>query len=280
MFKTIRRVFYITIILALVSIAYCWTQRAGLLSHYLSNAAGVPVSVDALDIGFGGVAIEKFSISNPRGSTLPTAFSTDSFTVNYRPWKMVSSPHEIDDIIVKNIVVNVEQHKYISGKSNWAVITDNLAAQSKGKKDKKAVAPAGKKGRVVIKHLLLENITIDVIHPLLGKIHTTIPKIEMNNLGEAGSFSPDMLMKIVFDAMMRELLTHPDLKKGLEGMVELPTKILEGVFKGGEHGAIDIKENLKGAGRVLKEEGKKLEEVLESFGDFFKNLAPAEDSDQ
>ncbi|MBT3393779.1 MAG: hypothetical protein HN411_01545 [Waddliaceae bacterium] len=288
MFKTIKRLFFLVVVIAIVGAYYSWTQRADLLSSYLSTAADVPVTIDTIDVGFRGITIEKFFIGNPRGSTLPTAFSTDSFMVKYNPLRIMTSPHEIEEIVIKDISVAVEQYRFGGGKSNWTIIIENLSPSGEESSDtEESATPSGERN-VIIKRLLLENITVDVINPLLGKIHTTIPKIELYDIGEEGSFSPHVLMKVILDAMMRSLLTNPDLKKSLEDMINLPTKLLDTIILDRDDGEpIDLKESLEAAKDILKGEGKKLEDVLETFGGFFKGLSPedneddsSEDSDQ
>jgi hypothetical protein len=143
----------ILIVIVGVIIAF-WLLKAPIVSGYLSDKMGVPVSIGSLSIRPSHTHFKNFQIDNPRGFKKKAAFSSQDIAIDYDFHQLFQDPVVLDQIVLDNVYLNIEILAKNGKKTNWSEIGKKIAQHAQ----KQMQVQRG----MVIKSLVLTNITVEV----------------------------------------------------------------------------------------------------------------------
>ncbi|QSH41720.1 hypothetical protein P0136_06580 [Lentisphaerota bacterium ZTH] len=229
----------IVVIIALVVVfAYLDTIVAGGIRKFGSEALGTKVSVSNVYISVlnGNLKISGLKIANPDGYLKPDAFKMGSFAVDMDIKSIFS-----DTIVIKKITIsdmNVDYEPTIKGGSNLKDLQNNVAQYSaRSKKAEPAVkepakptapAPEGKKKKVIIEELVVNNGTVQVSSKMLNQsASVTLNKFEMQDIGKKNN-DPVVVFNEVFTKLLDQIAK--DLSQAKISGLDL-SSIKEGLLK-------------------------------------------------
>ena len=182
------------IILLLIAgaIIFVWLIKAPIMSWYLTNKMGVPVSMSYVSIRPSQSKILDFKIKNPHGFKLREALKAGKTTVDYRFRQLFGNPTEIDEILVEDIYLSIILTSPLGGTNNWTAIATGMPSDD----DKKS----GPEHEVLVHRLILSNLNV-VIEG--GKWIKAPPKkhidrLEFHEVDSKTGFPTKELIKAIF----------------------------------------------------------------------------------
>jgi len=220
--------FFIFAVIVLGSFAgYLYTCRAEFIANSLSKTLDVPVKIKAVDISRDGIVIQKLAIYNPRGCTIPKAFSANrlqidaSITDCLLSWMGLSSKEiVISQIVVDSPVVSLEVLSLLGRSSNWSVLVNHIP---------KTPPSQGERPRQYrIDKLVLNQLELSVKNPFDNQIIQSpiIQQIAVNNISKG-----DLL---TFEECARTLLTTVLLQAEIAAGMPGATAEREGLSSGAD----------------------------------------------
>ena len=113
------------VLLILAALVFVWLIRAPILSSYLSNKIGVPVSIRWIGIWPSYTNIHVFAIKNPPGFK-DRAFKAEEVVCHYQLGQLFGDPRVIDSIEIKNSVLRVDFTNPLGAANNWTVLAQMM----------------------------------------------------------------------------------------------------------------------------------------------------------
>lgn len=234
----------VVILIAIIVIAFIgWSRAPDIVANNLSKKMKVSVSIDEINLGLSHIGIEKLEIGNPQGSILSKALTTNSIMIHAPLLNYLNQAIVIDEIDVNDIYLGLEFENITSTNGNWTTIMGNFKAAT-------AAEPASSSAKtVLIKKLVLNNITTDIVYKNQGGQVKRLPNIDhivLTNISSQGGIPMDQLMSTVLGQMLRQVFEQENIKNMLEGIIQNPPTSVEQL----------IEQPLKGLfhSRVLSEE--------------------------
>lgn len=136
-------------LLILLSLVFLWLIKTPVISSYLTDRLGVPVSLGNISIWPHKTNIKNFKIKNPKGYKERAALQIHRTAIDYQWEKLTQNPIEIQSILLDDILLNIEFSNPLGTKNNWTAIGEKMADQ-KGEKE------------VIIRKLVLTNINVKI----------------------------------------------------------------------------------------------------------------------
>jgi hypothetical protein len=220
-----------------------------------SQVTGTSVQVSSvnIDLKSGEGAINQLSIANPDGFSSANIFTLGGIGTKIDLSSIGKDPIIIDAINVQSPQVVYEINK--SGKSNVAVLQDNIA-QSSSSKTGKSESDAGSGPGLVIRRLVIDNGQIDArVAALPNKdLSTKLPRIELTDVGaDKGGASPAQVAEIITAALLKavgpavaNLGLNQYLGKSLDQIKNLEGDLKQEATKSLDETAEKGKQKLKG----------------------------------
>ncbi|MBL4591876.1 MAG: hypothetical protein JKY96_07955 [Phycisphaerales bacterium] len=242
-------------------------------------ATGVQTTVDSVDVGLfsGSLSMQALKIDNPSGFSTPHFMTLASSDTQINLATLNEAKVRISKVRLTGIDLYLDKG---NDPSNYNAILNNLKRFEDGD-TKQSSDDTGANKPVVIESLVLEDISIHVanmpgISLLTGDIAITIPKIELENIGEnenmtvgeivglvvktvlsaaiesgGGIFPDDVLNDLI--GGLGDLSSLSDLGIGaisglgdgiLDGATEQAQQTIDGIKEQGEKAVEDIKDQL------------------------------------
>ncbi|NGX44987.1 MAG: hypothetical protein K940chlam2_00127 [Chlamydiae bacterium] len=222
---------FIVIILAVVVVLFLgWARAPDMLANNFSKKLGVSVSIDSLGIGLKHINVDEMEIGNPRGYSMPKAFSSKEIEVKAPLTRYLDDKIIIDEINVNDIYLGLEFDSTSGSDGNWKIILSNYNRE--GHLDEKK-----SKKSVLIRRLVLSNITTDIMfHENGGKVKRlpNIDKIVLRDISTEGGTASDQLMSSILGQMIKSVFVQQNLSQFLKGLGD-PAKAVDSFlspFKG------------------------------------------------
>lgn len=214
-------------------VVFIWLIKAPIMSAYLTQKMGVPVTVRRISMWPSETSIFHFRIGNPYGFRSRTAFDAERTNVNYRWSALTNDPSEIDSIVLDDVTLNIEiRNGSPSTDNNWAAIGAQMPKMQKGRE-------------VLIHKLVLRNMTVNTSGPGAEKLGVAgtqhFDQMEFEEINSRYGFPTKELISRIFEgAGLRqyiENLLNPtqQIENALEkpfkmfGKKDAPEEILEGI---------------------------------------------------
>jgi len=268
-FRLIRNLISLALILFIIALVYGWFNHTDLIAKYISKAAGVKTTIENISFGFDKITANKYVMKNPYGSNLQTAFSAKKIDIDADILDLFKKPHIIKDIRMEDVSISIEKYADSKDKkkSNWTKIIGNL---SKGNPPHEKKTDNENSG-LIIKHVLLKNVKVSTYDPLRGTNEITLPSLELYDVGDKTKLSFHSTLEIFFKTTLNMLFGNPLLKGILKNILEIPGTVIKVLLSDAEEAPsiieqfYDLKDKFNNTEEILKNEGAKLEGVMETI---------------
>lgn len=169
---------------------FLWLIKAPIMSSYLTDKMGVPVTVRTISMWPKETTIRHFRIGNPHGFKSRTALEVAKTVINYR-WKALrQTPTEIDLITLDRVVVDIEMRNAIGSDNNWAAIGAQMPDKKGGTE-------------VIIHKLVLKDMTVKITGAkakILGVAGTKhFDRMEFDEIDSRNGFPTKELIRRIFE---------------------------------------------------------------------------------
>jgi len=220
---------FIIIIVAIIVLFFLgWSRVPDMLANNLSKKLGVAVSIDAIGLRPSKIDVDKLEIGNPRGYTLPKAFSAQEIDLYASLTNYFREEVVVEEIDVRDIYLGLEFDSSSGTSGNWTQILSNYQKSAKLEETGKGVR------KVLIKKLILTNIQTDLLFRKEGgkiKRLPTIKRIELTNISTEGGFPTDQLMSSILGQMLKEVFIQQNLNSMLQGILQTPGNAIDTFLK-------------------------------------------------
>lgn len=173
-------------LIVLTILVFLWIIRAGIMSSYLSNHLGVPISAARISMWPSQTTIKGFKIFNPRGFKEKRAFGAEKITIDYTFHKLFTDPAEIQQILVQDIFLSVEFANASGSENNWTEIGKHMPSERSGKE-------------IMIDRLVFSNLTIEVRNLVDDPKTYHVDQIEWENLHSKRGFPTEQVVSKLFE---------------------------------------------------------------------------------
>jgi hypothetical protein len=237
--KTLIIIFGLIIILILGCILV-WNMLPTIVSHQLSNYAGVSVSISDIRISPNHIKVDGIRIDNPSGySKTPRALSVDTFYAGVPFTHFFDDQIVIDEMKMDHTYIGLEFDSPNSKSGNWTTIMHNMnksTAEGKEKAKKKE-----KSTSVLIKRLVITDLQIELAYKTGGnpnKKLRPIDRLELTNISSEGGIPTAQIMNIIMQETLRNIFSKEGLQNMLDGILNPNdagggvTNTLKGLFSG------------------------------------------------
>lgn len=219
----------VIIIVAVVVVFFVARARIpDMLANNLSKKLEVSVSIDSMNFKPSKVEVDKLEIGNPRGYSLPKAFSAQDIDLHAPITTYFRDEIVVDLIEVKDIYLGLEFNSPQGAEGNWSEMMRNFARNAdlneEGEKEKK----------VFIKRIVFTNIDTDLAFRSQGgqvKKLPRIARIELTNISSEGGIPTDQLMSTVLAQMLKEVFVQQNLNNMIQGILTDPAGAVDTLLK-------------------------------------------------
>lgn len=215
----------IVIVAVIVLFFLGWSRVPDMLANNLSKKLGVSVSIDSMGLRPSQIDVNKLTIGNPRGYSLPKAFSAEEIELHAPVTRYFSNDIVVDEVDVNDIYLGIEFDSTSGTEGNWTKIFDHY--QNSADLD----VTDGKK--VTIKRLVCNNIRTELLFRNEGGVRKlpTIRQIVLTDISTEGGFPTDQLMSSILGQMLREVFIQQNLGNMLKGLLDSPGKAVDQFLK-------------------------------------------------
>jgi uncharacterized protein involved in outer membrane biogenesis len=222
-FNTLAGLIIIAIVVLVVCLFLAWSRIPDIVAGHLSKKMKVPVSIEDIRFTKASIDIDKFDIGNPRGYTLPSAFSAENISIKAPLTNYLHNDIIIDEIAISTVYLGAEFDRPGTKSGNWTTIMQNYKSSTAPTKDEK-----GKK--VLIKRLLLTDINVDLSYKTGGiplKRLKPISKIEFANVTSEKGIPSEQITNIIIEQAIRAIFDEENIGNMIEGFMQSPQQGIE-----------------------------------------------------
>jgi hypothetical protein len=167
-----------------------WLCKGALMSNYLSSKVHLPVYVGSISMWPNETSIRTFKITNPRGFGRQEALQAKRVKIRYTFSDLFRGVTEIEEIVFKDVHLNIEILKKEPDSNNWTVIGARMPSAKTSQK-------------VIIRKLTINNLTAEVGGKgavLLGVAGTQhFDQIEFTDIDSQAGFPTKELVAKLFE---------------------------------------------------------------------------------
>ena len=193
------------VILLGIAVGFGWHMLPTFISKKLSNDMGVKVEILSISNPFADIGVKGITVGNPPNSILEKALHVSSLSTDIKVPKLLDKHIVIDHMQLDDIYLGLEFTSKTNPSGNWTTIVDNLQKNSAPTKKRE-----GSSKSVLIKNLILTNITIDLVYKSNPKriIHVRpIEHLVLKNVGSDGTTLIEQITQIVIREILREIFS-------------------------------------------------------------------------
>ncbi len=175
-------------------VIFVWLIKAPIMSWYLTNKMGVPVSMASVSIRPSQSKILDFKIKNPPGFKLRDALRAEKTTIDYRFRQLFGNPSEIDEIEIDDIYLSIILTSPMGGTNNWTVIAAGMPLEPEDQKGN------GGEHEVTVHRLILSNLNVEIQGGQFVKAPPSkhIDRLEFNEVSSKTGFPTKELINAIF----------------------------------------------------------------------------------
>lgn len=218
-FGTLAGLIILAIVVLVVCLFLAWSRIPDLVAGHLSKRLKVPVSIEEVQITKESIDIHNLEIGNPRGYTLPKAFSAHNILIQAPLMRYLDEKIIIDAITVNTVYLGAEFDKPGSKNGNWTTLMQNFKNSTTPPKE-------SKKGKtVLIKKLILTDIDVDLAYKsgsIPVKRLKPIPKIEFTNVTSEKGIPSEQITNLIIEQALRAIFDQENIGNMIEGFMISP----------------------------------------------------------
>ncbi|NGX46851.1 MAG: hypothetical protein K1000chlam3_00218 [Chlamydiae bacterium] len=203
-----------------------WSRVPDMLANNLSKKLGVAVSIDSMGLHPSRIDVNKLTIGNSRGYSLPKAFSAEEILLHAPLTNYFSDDIVVDEIDVNDIYLGLEFDSTSGTDGNWTKILSHY-------EDTAHLDETGGK-KVTIKKLICNNIRTELLFRSNGGTIKKLPiikQIVLTNISTEGGFPTDQLMSSILGQMLKEVFIQQNMKSMIKGLLDSPGNAVDTFLK-------------------------------------------------
>ncbi len=192
----------IVILCIVVVILGLWLMKAPILSRYLTEKIGVPVSIDSVSMRPSRTEIHDFKIKNPHGFSPKEALKAKRTSIDYQFGHLFGAITEIDQIEIDDIFLSIILKNLSGSENNWTAIVEGMPPENSHQRE------------VIIHRLILSNLNVEIRGSKLLKLPPSkhIDRLEFKEVSSKTGFPTKELIKEIFqgagiDQYIKDLLS-------------------------------------------------------------------------
>lgn len=247
MFRLLRTIVVLALIVLAVYCGYLWTARVELMEQFLSKRLNLTTRIETVTIGWNHLTIKGLRFENLNSTKMPYALQVDTIAIEMNPLELWKNPTYIDRIKIENPILSLELYNGVGNNNNWGHILNRFSPS--------------KEKTFVINSLKITNLQFQIAR-FNGKPFSVppIPYLEFENLGTGQSLTLSQISRILIQTILKTLTTKPSLNAILDNVPEIPQNLLKTVTStlSLEKQSGIFQEGLK----TLREKGKEATEYL------------------
>jgi hypothetical protein len=176
-------------------------QRNSLISFFLTESLGAPVSMREILFYKGGFEISDFHVSNVPPCKTTNAFFAEDITCKATSRSILQHRMEIESIHIKNILLGIEFFTPSGDQNNWTLLLTNHRGKKKNSRP------------YLIRTIIFDNVHI-AITDAEGRIKKvpTIAHLEFHNISDESGFPIEEIEKAIFQSMLQTLFRQLGIK--------------------------------------------------------------------
>lgn len=197
-----------------------WSRVPDIVASKLSERLQTRFEIGDIKLGLKTLSVDRFDIHNPRGYTLPKAFSANQIMVEAPLAHYIKDHIEIEQIVVSDVYIGLEFDSPKSTNGNWKTLLGNTQ-----KAQDESTKSASQK-TVLIKRLLLTNIQAELYYHSDGKVRKLKPirQIELRDISSQGGNIGDQLLNSALGKAVKQIFIEENLKDILDQLFQAPSK--------------------------------------------------------
>lgn len=233
MFGFIRTLIYVFIIIVIGACFFAWHYRVPATRFLLSSVLNNPVAIGDVDISLSLSRIngKNVAILNPPKSREAKRNAIKTRVIEFRTqfFNLFKKTLVIEEIYLDRVDFFVDMYNITGSKSNVKTIIENIHARAEHRH------PEGKKHKrpVIIKKIVIQDISFSYRNPLLTSGITTldpIKKIELTDIGSGHPVSAGQIASIITGALFKRFATLSGFKHMLESIPQMPIHWIKKIF--------------------------------------------------
>jgi len=199
----------IALLLVVGAVVFFWLIKAPIMSWYLTNKMGVPVSMSSISIRPSETKIHNFKIKNPPGFKIKDALTAEKTIIDYRAHQLFGNPSEIDLIEIDDINLSIILTSPTGDTNNWTAIGAGMPADESSASERD----------VVVHRMVLNNLNVQIqggakVLKLPPTKH--IDRLEFGEFSSKTGFPTKQLIKAIFqgagiDQYIKQIFTPEKL---------------------------------------------------------------------
>lgn len=261
--KTLLTLIIIILLVVAAGCYYVNKHSTAFVNDYLTKQLNTPVKVGSVSVGFREIVLEGISVTDP-SSPRANIITIKRISVGYELMSLLSKTIRINNIIIDHPLAYIKANNVSGSDNNWKSFLDK---QSKGRAPSSNEAKEKEERTVLVNKLVINYLSADLNHPVLGKVHLPVRKqIVINNIDTGNPLRTEQQLSVIIEAIMQALSQYKGLGALVDGIVALPFNIASNITGQLAGQAGDIASGVaEGAAGVVQE-------GLENIKDFFGNL--------
>lgn len=196
-----------------------------ILEEHLSEALGVPVTIERLHIGWNHIKLSDCRISNPEAGHIDYAFIAPEIRIDLNFLSLFTHEIEVSNIFFKNPTIGIELYNLSGTDNNWNRLIGHIPHQEEKTANEKTI---------YIEHLLIEPLNIQLYNkPTSNKpvFLDPIPKIDLHNIGSRNDALPlNDALNIIAQAIITAVSNKVGLTNLLYGVFQFPGNSVEKIL--------------------------------------------------
>lgn len=199
-----------------------------LLESTLSQKLGVPVTIDAMRFHAKSFEISHLTIANPPDSQLARAFSAKKIRFEAPYWNYFKPHIIVNKVQIDDVYVGIEFYDKKNTYGNWTKIIARLDTQNT---EKNHPPEAKKKRTALIRHLMINNISIDLI--LKGdKVRrlSPIPQLEFHDINSEEGLPMDEITELIIQKLMEQISILTGIANIVKSVLFIPKEAAHVIF--------------------------------------------------
>jgi hypothetical protein len=255
-----------------------WTQRASLVSYYLTNATGMPVHVKKVSLSGGRVlTLSQVEVKSLKGAVFPQSLFIQELQVQFNAKSLFEKVIHLYEVKLDHAVISLEVFNVRGDLNNWIRLLRNFPMEgetylSQDEEDEDPIWRNREKG-IRIHRLVMQDVQCEILDKSSRKEFITlikIPELLFEDLGKREPLDLKFSFRLLVDPLLMYVSKRPHLSQVYHHVPELPPKLLqelypqvENFFLRQESRNLDLQRKFYLADQSLDREHERLQERYE-----------------
>ncbi len=211
MFRLIRWLIFLIVVLCLLAGIIVWLSRISVVESILSQKLDTDVTVEDVSLGWNQVTLKNLRLKNLPQSKVPYAFEAQSVTIQMSPFELGKKEIHVQRIKIQDPHLTVELYNSAGNDNNWASILKRIPSPQTV-----TAAPSELSHFYIIDRLSITNLQIDLLTDNKTTSLPKIPYLELHDVGRNHTLTLAQLCQQLFVAILEAVQSKYHLGALLE----------------------------------------------------------------